>query len=218
MKIKAIVFDFDGVITDSKSLKRDAWRAVFSDRNSNDNELLQKEVGIGKGNRYEILRRTLLSSIGVPETELDRLVNYYADRYNELVQTGIKTKGLFLGVVQMFGRLSKKYPLYINTATPDIAIQITLEEFGLKNFFHGVFGSLSGSKEENLRQVITELNVKPFDILMVGDEAKDKEAAEKVGTRFIGIADSINKWTPRNFPHPLLKETALLEGFLERNL
>lgn len=215
MNIKTIVFDFDGVIADSKAVKRDAWRKVFSDRSPEDSELLGREVDARKGDRYDILRRTL-TQLGIHGEELDRQVNRYADRYNELVQSGIKERGLFPGVPEMLGRLSEQYPLYVNTATPDDAIRATLVMFGLGGYFCGVFGSVSGSKSDNLRRIARQLNLRPSQVLMVGDEERDRDAALEVGAQFLGIADSINRWSQDGFPHPLLNSSAQLADFLER--
>ncbi len=213
-QIKAIVFDFDGVIADSKSVKRDAWRSVFSDRDERDRELLEREVSSRRGNRYDILQRTF-SALGVVEEELDRLVRWYADRYNELVQAGIRDRGLSPGVVPMLERLRARYPLYISTATPEIGIHETVETFALRGYFRNIFGSTSGSKEDHLRRVVRELGVQPAEVVMVGDEEGDRAAAEETGVRFVGIADSVNRWSSDRFPHPLLASAAALEGILE---
>lgn len=213
--IRAIVFDFDGTLADSKSVKRDAWRSVFSDRSGADDAVLQHQVDIGIGDRYDILRRTLTLR-GVQGMALKKLVDHYADCYGGLVQVGIRKRGLFPGVVQVLDRLHKTYPLYINTTTPDASMRQTLTAFRLTRYFHRrVLGSTSGLKEDNLQRVIHELKLEPSEALMVGDEEGDLAATEAVGARFVGIADHVNRWSVDHFPHPLLKSVTLLESILK---
>lgn len=212
VEIKVLVFDVDGVILDSKSVKRESWRSVFADRSREDDELLQAKVDAKVGDRFVIILQTLWE-LG-ESADLDKKVARYADRYNELVQAGIREHGVFPGVPKMLARLAHRYPLYANSFTPDKAIRATLESFDLAKHFRGIYGS-SRSKILNLKDIGFRESVLPRHLLMIGDESGDDEAAGEVGCRFLGIADKVNGWRAGALlPFPVVAATVELEALL----
>lgn len=211
--VRVWVFDIDGVVLDSKSVKRDAWRGVFSDRSREDDEVLQKMVDAKVGDRYEILRRALLET-DATGAEIPGMVQVYAGRYDDLVKEGIRERGMFLHVPEVLAMLSGYAAVYANSQTPDASLIATLEAFGIIGSFKAVLGS-SASKVENLRTIIAHEEVVPIEVVMVGDEDKDLGAAREVGCRFIGIADEINGWSAGHEEFPVLASLRDILGILE---
>ncbi|MSU75695.1 MAG: HAD family hydrolase [Candidatus Magasanikbacteria bacterium] len=201
--IKAITFDFDGVIVaDSEYIKEDSWEAVIAELGESARQPLattRQTFSKGKGSRFDIIEAAL-KDLKMPATEIIAAVPRLAQVYNRAVQTAILEKGIRPVDREGIAALAKHCPLYINSATPEIAVQETVRRLGVELFFKGVFGQPT-KKVENLQRVIAEENIKPMEMLFVGDGDGDVAAATEAGCRFIGLANSWNKWqSPKLFP------------------
>jgi phosphoglycolate phosphatase-like HAD superfamily hydrolase len=76
--------------------------------------------------------------------------------------------------------------VYVNSATPTVhlvpAVQTHFGDFQ----FAGIFGG-HGRKSENLRSILESEQLKPTEILVVGDGIDDHACATNVGTTFCGV-------------------------------
>lgn len=202
--LKVIVFDFDGVLVDSNSLKRGAFYGLLADVHGLSPELIETTWTESYGRsltRFEFLN-SLFMKIGKSGDELENLVKVYAAKYDDVVQRGIRSGGLMPGAFEVLSRLSEKYTLYINSATPDFALEKIVDDLGIRIFFKGIFGkqiigfkSVSNSKELNLEKIFASENVSGDEVLFVGDGEVDKNAAEAYSCDFIGIANESNCWS-----------------------
>lgn len=196
---RIIVFDFDGTLVDSDTLKkRDAWLTIFPEGGTVPRSLLLDVLSRIPETRFDILRE-IFQMRGRHGNELEQLVRDYAARYNTAVQEGIARMGLIPGVAKGVQNLFQKYRLYIVSATPEYGVRETVKRLKLEPFFADVLGK-PASKEENLRTILSREQVTPKNIVLIGNGEDDRRAAERVGTMFIGIADSFNGWRDTPFP------------------
>jgi phosphoglycolate phosphatase-like HAD superfamily hydrolase len=205
--VKTIVFDFDGVIVDSNALKRDVWNFVFNDRDEWVNEILQKNVDMKIGDRFDILEKTFIN-LGERQENVPALIRHYTDRYNLLIKEGILKTSAFPRIHEILGNLSLKYSLYINSVTPEKPLKETVEVLGIVKYFREIFGS-TATKEDNLKKVLSLEFLAPQNLLMVGDGEIDALTAAAVGAKFIGITNEFNSWKDTSFP--LLPDLIMLE-------
>lgn len=198
--IKIIVFDFDGVIVDSNKLKKEVWFNLFPESDTRAQKIVKNALyrRFGEETRFNILRR-IFENFGTPLFTRELLVNHYADKYNDLVQQGIAEKGFKVGILETLDLLSKKYALYINSGTPQLALQESVSRLKIQNFFKGVYGR-PPSKEENLKKIMNAERVKGEDVLVVGDNEEDRQSAESCDCHFIGVANEFNGWAKTSFP------------------
>jgi len=196
--IKVIVFDFDGVIVDSNALKENAWSSVFIDRDDRAKKIIENIASSRRGDRFYIIERALIE-LGEPKEKIPSLVDYYANRYNDLVFENIINHGIFQGVPESLNNFSKRYSLYINSATPEQPLKEIVERLELSNYFKGIHGS-PASKLDNLKRVKELEGIDKGSILMVGDSDVDFFAAKSAGVKFIGVRNSFNKWSNCEFP------------------
>lgn len=84
-------------------------------------------------------------------------------------------------------KLKERYPLYINSATPDDSLRTTLSLLGIETFFRGIYGGSLG-KVENLRLIAHREGVRPDEMIFVGDSAGDMHAAHEFGCHFLAFA------------------------------
>lgn len=207
-----LVFDFDGVIVrNSEFAKRDAWRDVFGDvRRIEAVRKLSAKYAAGRGSRYDILA-DLFREEGAREEEIRDLVANAANAYNGSVQRRILAEGVDPGDLAALKRLSRRYALYIDSATPEEAMKETAASLGISELFAGIYGQPTG-KSANLARAAEDAGATESDVLFVGDGDGDAKAAGEFGCRFVGIANDWNKWADK--PFPLAKDLSELERMI----
>ena len=193
--IKVIVLDADNCIflneatrEGSEEVKDLAWFDVFPEYAKETlNPVLEdakNKIAGGKGDRNDIARR-VLEHFGFPENQLADEVVRRCARFDEIVQKHILDIPITDAVRTVIADLSARYALYINTATPRDSLVQTLRAVNLDHF-KGVYGR-PGTKIGNLQEIARIEGVMPNEMLFVGDTEGDREAAEMVGCRFVGM-------------------------------
>ena len=118
--IEAIVFDFDGVIADSNSVKRETYFIIFSDI-KNSRESIEEAIRESpKKTRYEIIESILgkLKERGLVEFENpEEEREIYVQRYGEVSERETIKAREIKGAEKALADLSQKYPLFILTST-----------------------------------------------------------------------------------------------------
>jgi phosphoglycolate phosphatase len=195
--VKVLIFDFDGVIVDSNRLKRAAWDHVFSDQNITP-RLVSEIVARNKGDRHDIVRE-ILAAGGATGHDMDALVDQHSRRFNTLVQHGLLQMGVSPRSRHALVDLSEKYPLYINSATPQAALEETVARLRIGSLFAHVYGSPC-SKEENFMRISEREGARMDEMLFVGDSESDWIAAKNAGVSFVGFVNGENNWSDKEFP------------------
>jgi phosphoglycolate phosphatase-like HAD superfamily hydrolase len=212
---KVVVFDFDGVLTKGgEELKMEAWNILALPWNYELRKNLGgavKQYSNGSGSRFDILREVFA---GIKASDVvDLLVAAYAECFNVIVQRLLQKSGMPDKTEKTLAELARERELFVNSATPEDAVNESIQNFNIAHYFHGVFGCPS-SKVENLKKVQARAKTDKKRILFIGDSDGDWKAAQEFGCDFIGVANDWNKWTPETKPFPLIKSIAELPGML----
>lgn len=192
--IKVIVFDFDGVIIDSNKMKYDAYFDVF-EGSPVENAIIE---GVLKTHREktrgyiigEILKRAGADAIA-GHVSLDEAVAGYSMKYNAIVERGAVECPEIKGASAAAARLSVRYPLYINSTTPDEPLLRILEKRSLAKYFKGVYGG-ARTKVKCLQDIMNLENANGGEAVVIGDGLSDRESAMTCGARFIGVRNEYN--------------------------
>jgi phosphoglycolate phosphatase-like HAD superfamily hydrolase len=196
--IKAIVFDFDGVIVDSNALKYGAFFDLFPSTS----EVTSAIAGIlsrnRRGSRFEILRQ-ILGPLGKGSSEIEVLLPSYAAEYNERVQRGLLDIGVRADVSETLTILSGRYHLYINSGTYAPALLESVAKLEISHVFQKVYGR-PRSKEDNLKDIMVAEKALGREIVVVGDGEEDYESAVALNCHFIGVSNTFNNWREKQFP------------------
>lgn len=197
--IKVIVFDFDGTLVDSNDIKWDAWFDIFPEHEKVSPKLISTALEEIVGNRYVLLDE-IYKRLG-REGSSETFVKRYAEKFDEIVQNEIVSiGGLNPDVREMLNGFRDNCKIYINSSTPNDAMQKTAARLDMLNLFHGIYGTFGDrNKEQNLRRIIIDEGMAPENVLVVGDGEDDVEAAKAVGCRFIGLASDWNGWKDKEF-------------------
>lgn len=187
MKIKAIIFDIDGVLADSRE-------AVVH----NTKTLLQEFGFIVNAEEVERMSRahsadTVLLSLAPTLSHDGELLKKMLRRLSELT---VENLGM-VAPLPLCGKipgLSEKYRLGAATNRKGSAV-LVLEKLGVRRYFGAVVTSSDAPPKPDPKMIeiaLGKLRVKPGEAVFVGDNIEDKQAGEAAGARAIIVngADS----------------------------
>jgi phosphoglycolate phosphatase len=176
--VKALVFDLDGTLIDSK---KDLVLAVNATLRAMGREELPSElVASYVGSGAPVLIRRVLGEAAEPG-ELDRALKFFLSYYE---QHKLDFTRAYPGVRQALEQL-RGTPMAVLTNKPrNISVDI-LEQLGLAEFFRLIYGgnSFATKKPDPLgaQTVLAELAVAASEAVMVGDSEVDVQTARNAG-------------------------------------
>jgi len=179
--IKAVVFDFDGVILESADIKTDAFVELFTDRPEHVDAIRAhhlKNLGIS---RYEKFAWIYANLFDEPLTEAGS--RELGERFSALVFDKVLACPFVPGAEATLAELHGQMPLYVASGTPHEELIRIVEGRDLGGYFEAVHGS-PRPKASVLQEVAEAHGVRRDEVLMVGDGESDYRAAQAAGTRF----------------------------------
>jgi len=210
--IKAIFFDFDGVIVESLDIKTQAFAELFKDEG---NEVVGKVVEYHLNNagvsRYEKCRH-IYSDMLNRELSDDRLQKL-CDKFSKLVTDSVIKTSYVKGAIEFLRGDSSKYKCFIISATPQREIEHILRERGIVHYFKGVYGAPS-SKGQSVGEVIKDYGLSPGESVYIGDALSDFEAAKRNSVKFIARIAG-NQQIFRDSPCLKIEDLRKLQDLLE---
>lgn len=181
---KWIVFDFDGTLADTLRVFLNIY-----------NEIAPKQgCRIIQESDLEMIRsrplRDLMKEFGVTIFKLPRLIVETIGKFSEKIDE-VK---FHPGILELLDNLKKQgYKLGILTSNSEIEVKKILEMHGKLDLFDFVYSekSLFG-KHRILKKLMDSHSIDHQEIIYVGDEVRDVEAAKKVGIEMIAVSWGMN--------------------------
>ncbi|MDP5206061.1 beta-phosphoglucomutase [Alishewanella sp. SMS8] len=190
MQIRAIIFDLDGVLTDTAHYHFQAWQALAHDLSipftEQDNEQLKGVDRLGS-------LRWILQKVGrtLSEAEETRLMQQKNEHYLKLIEH-MGTKDLFPGVQSLFTEL-KQLNIKIGLASASKNAGMVVERLGIAAQFDFIADAnyVKNSKPdpEVFLLAAKGLGVTPEYCIGVEDAVAGIEAINRAGMLAIGIGD-----------------------------
>ena len=181
--LRAVVFDFDGIILESVDVKTRAFVALFADRPEHADEIRRLHLDNAGMPRYEKFERIHRDILGLPLDE-EQSARLGRD-FGALIRAEMLSCDFVAGAPELLERLAASYPLYVASATPEGEMREIVGERGLAHFFTEVYGSPS-TKADILQRILDENDFEPGEVVFVGDALSDYKAAVTVGAMFVG--------------------------------
>lgn len=184
--IRAIIFDFDGVILNSVDIKTKAFARLFEEHGP---EVVEQVVahhlaqcGISRFRKFaHIYEHILLRPM--PEGESERL----GEKFSALVFDEVVKAAWIPGAVEFLRDHHTRYQCFVASGTPEDELVRIVRLRDLERYFAGVFGT-PATKEEITRRIFAEHGLKCDNVLFIGDALTDFHAANACEVRFVGIA------------------------------
>jgi HAD superfamily hydrolase (TIGR01509 family) len=158
MNKKLIIWDFDGVIVDSRRLALELTQFQYE----NVDEDIHRNLF--NGNLFESLDKLTKNNVGEEEHK-EYLEKSYWPRKMELVP--IK------GIDEVLKNLSQDFIMVINSSSSTIQIGAYLEKYNLSHYFSKIYGNEIRDKKEKFRLILKDFNVSPENCVLVTDTLGD---------------------------------------------
>ena len=121
------------------------------------------------------------------------------------------------GAQKFLTRNKKKYTFAVISGTPEDEIREIILRRGMNHFFNSVRGSPK-SKVILLGEMMDEYNLKPDEIVFVGDSETDWFAAKETGIPFLWRSVSAEISPPHGYVGPSLSSLSELEVNLKNSV
>jgi beta-phosphoglucomutase len=188
-KIKLIIFDLDGVLTETSSFHFQAWKSLANDIGINLDPSF--EVQLKGVSRNESLDRILNAypldhSFSKPQKE--ELLKIKNNHYLELI-SHMTRKDLFDGVIQLFDFLSKHYVKIALGSASKNATHL-LEILDIKQYFDYIVNPRdlsSKPKPDIFLNAMNHFNLEPSECIGIEDAVAGVKAINKANMISIGI-------------------------------
>jgi len=204
--LRAVVFDFDGVILESMDLKVRVFRDLFGAPPDAQERIARLYVAMGGmpiavqlGRVYdEILGRPLSDADG------DRLDREFRRRVDE----GIAQCPFVPGMPAFLERRAPEHELFVVSGVPEEDLRAQVRDRGLTHLFRDVRGA-PVAKPAHLAELLAARDWARHEVVFVGDARYDWQAAAENGVAFIG---RVPPGRPNPFPDGVV---ALVADMLE---
>ena len=163
--IKAIIFDYDGVIVDSFPSVHRVYQIIckkLGKKCPSNFEDFKKIYGYSSG--------TLSKNLGIEGAEIDEANRIYK---KEIVK---KMHPIFPGIQKVIEELSENYRLVILSSSPRKEVIQKLKKYKIDKEFKSVYASDKlGPMEKTsaIRKMLADLNLNPNEVIMVADRTID---------------------------------------------
>ena len=178
--IKNIIFDFDGVITDTLLLKAEAFQFVYKEHSNNKQtmELIKnyhlKNGGISRIIKFKYFHKKILKK-NISDKEIKYLSNKFDDYVNKkIINLKITSKFLeFLKTCKI-----RKINLYISSAATKKNIESFLKSKNILRFFKEIYDQRS-KKIDHVRVIKRKYKANSLNTIYIGDSSSDIIAAKE---------------------------------------
>ena len=190
-KIKAIIFDYDGVIAESVNVKTEAFAEIYRPFGKG---ITQKVIehheangGVSRFEKFRIYHKSFLGK-DINHQKVDEL----AKQFSDLVLQKVIESPYVIGAYDFITSNYKKFDLHISTGTPTTEIETILKRKDIRKYFKEVFGSPE-KKDYHVRKILDAYRYDEAEVVFVGDALTDRDAARVNGVKFIGRHTTIDQ-------------------------
>jgi phosphoglycolate phosphatase-like HAD superfamily hydrolase len=199
--LRAIVFDFDGVLVESVDVKLDAYAALFAQEGAavcrKVRDFCATRTGLSRFRLIEAIHQEILGRTVSPAQQ-----EQLWQRFGDLVVDAVVAAPEVQGADRFLSEFAHRYRFFIVSGTPERELGVILRRRGLDRYFDAAFGS-PATKEELLGRIM-EAGFAPHDLIYVGDSHHDWAAVQTLDIPFIWRRVSPDVPTPPGFGGPVI--------------
>lgn len=184
-KYEVIIFDFDGVILDSMSVRDSGFRNIFSEFDKDAVEKLvkynRKNGGLSRFHKIKYFYEEIL------KLDIDEdLVNIYAEKFTEIMKRElVNPQYIIKDAIGFINNNKDIKKMYIASGSENKELNYLCKELGISDYFIEIYGSPT-HKNEIVKNILENNKYDISKAVLIGDSINDYEAAKVNKIDFIG--------------------------------
>lgn len=198
--IKAIIFDFDGIILESAGIKTDAFRELFCGYPEKIEEIIRYHLlnaGISRYIKFKYIYEKILGRKLLKKKEYE-----LGEKFSQIALQKILDAPFVAGAKEFLDKNKERYLFFIASGTPEAELKNIINHRQLQRYFIEVYGSPKG-KTAIIKEIINKHNLHREEVVFVGDSQNDRIAAEEAEIIFIErrtspIGHQAHRWVTSN--------------------
>ncbi|HDZ5087583.1 TPA: HAD family hydrolase [Campylobacter jejuni] len=183
--IKNILWDFDGVIVDSLSIRDYGFREILRifDKDLVEKLIIYHKINGGLSRFHKI--KYFFNEILKKDID-DKEIQSYADKFSLIMKEElVKSKYLILDSVNFIQKNYEKYNFHIVSGSEHNELNFLCQKLQINQYFHSIHGSPT-PKIELVKNLLFKENYKNYETVLIGDSVNDYEAAKLNQIDFFG--------------------------------
>lgn len=211
--LKAIIFDFDGVLVESVDIKTKAFAKLFENEGV---EIVSKVVeyhltngGISRFEKFDYIYKELLD-----KPINDDIKTELGNKFASLVTQNVLDAPWICGAQEFLEKYSENIDLYIVSGTPDDELKYIVENKGATKYFKSVYGS-PATKGDLIKYILSTHCYKNEHVVFIGDAITDLNGALEANVSFIGKVSSKENNPFKKYNVPLISDLRDLPELLK---
>lgn len=184
MEIKAIIFDFDGVLVESVDVKTQSFAEMYKPYGEDIVRLVTayhlENGGISRYEKFRYYEEHLLGKSVCADNE-----KILAETFSKLVKDAVISAPFVPGAFEFLSSYRNDFVFFIASGTPEEELKEIVTLRGLDQFFIAVYGA-PAKKEEIINEICMRHELEKCSVLMVGDSLSDYKGALAAGVHFVG--------------------------------
>lgn len=178
-----LLFDFDGTIADT-------FRSGVEILNQLAPEFGFRPLAEGDLERARDMRTgELMKFLGIPATRMSRISRRGKEELSKRMDEILPLPGMIELIRCLHGR---GFRLGILTSNSEENVAAFLSRFDIRVFEFVRTSSKLAGKGRVIREILKGLGLKPREILLIGDEVRDVEAAQETGVHVVAVTWGYN--------------------------
>ena len=180
--IKAIIFDFDGVILESADIKTSAFRELFSGYPCEVEKIVEyhsENAGISRYVKFRHFYENMLKIHLSKEEELE-----LGEKFSKIVLKKVLEAPFVAGALEFLSGPNCLYHFFIASGTPEEELHRILRARNIDKYFKEAHGSPK-EKPDIINDILKRHCLKPKEVVYIGDAESDRRAAKETDVFFV---------------------------------
>ena len=211
--IRAIAFDFDGVLVESVNVKTRAYACLFEEYGQNIvSKVVDYHTKNGGISRFVKLR-TIYEKILKKSLSEDKF-NSLCEQFSSIVVDEVVAAPWVEGAQEFIKKNKNRYLFFIVSGTPQEELELIVKRRRMGKYFCAVFGSPK-DKISLFQEALPRLNLTPKETVFIGDAETDWNAAKTMGLPFLWRRIPEDAILLKGYTGPKMLTLSFLEESLE---